>query len=265
MGLQGCTNRGKLDPMARRCWSCSSFLPLLLALGCASRATPVGETSAQASGGIAIWWAPSLRLPSLAAIDRRLEEPFAEAYDVQRIGDGAEKVDQRVVINCATYFVLQPQRYEPRSEVDAAALKVEGAKCAAVRALRNAKRPTSRFDFALNSQTLATFPADLAPAPGPLQREHRDEAGREGKSWHGYDGDASLAPTAAWQARVTAAESVTNIEVLGRADFDGDGVDQVMVLTVSGGTKGSWTEVRLRVLTLAAGGAVFRVSREIPI
>jgi hypothetical protein len=240
------------------------LLPLL-AIRCASSPIPTSETTFQSSGDARIWWAPSLKLSSLGAIDRRLEEPFADVYVVDRIAGSSPSLDQKEIGTCATYFVLRPQGYEPRSEVDAAALKVEGAKCATLRSLRNAKRPANRLPFALNPRALTTLPADLAPAPSPLERQHREDARRDGKSWQGYDGSASLSLTTSSQARVTSAESITNIEVLGRADFDGDGRDDVMLLTVSGGTKGSWTEVRLRVLTADPSGSVLRVSYELPI
>ncbi|MES1204580.1 MAG: hypothetical protein ABUS79_01460 [Pseudomonadota bacterium] len=204
-----------------------------------------------------------MRLKSLAAIDGRLEELFGDPYEVNRADSPSGHSDRQSVTNCLSHFALQGRGYESRTQVDAAALLVEGARCETVRYLRRAQPARRRLPLVLAGDALERFPALLAPAPSPLERELREIATRNGKSWRAYDATASLSTVAVSQARVTAAESITDIQILARADFDQDGGEDLLVLTVSGGTNGTWHEIHLRLLGFGTAGALLRVVEEI--
>jgi hypothetical protein len=238
---------------------------MMLAVACSHPRGAAGGPSASHPREAGIWWAPNLGLDSLASIDSRIERPFAEPIDVVHVSSKGQPAGQQRVTNCATYFVLQAKGFEPVSEIDSAALKVEGAKCHAVEALRRAKPASQTWPFELDQGALAKLPAALAPAPNPSDVESRDTATKAGSSWRGYDGSAAVISTGGGRIKIVAQDSVTKIEILGRADFDGDGVDDIMLLTVSQGTKGSWREIHLRVLTADPAGAILRIAQEIPV
>jgi hypothetical protein len=237
----------------------------MMAISCSHPAPAPRNSAATSSTDVAIWWAPSLGLDSIASIDSRLDQRFSAPIDVVHLASKGQLADRQIVTSCASYFALRAKGYEPVSEIDSAALKVEGAKCHAIEALRSAKPASRRWSFELDKDALARLPAALAPAPNPTDIENRAAATQAGKSWRGYDGSASLVPTDASRARVGTLDSTTEIETLGRADFDGDGVDDILLLTVSQGTHGSWREVRLRLLVPAATSPVLRVAKEIPV
>lgn len=210
-----------------------------------------------------IWWAPSLGLTSLTAVDERLRQNFAEPIDVVRVTSGSQLPERQVITSCRAYFNLKG--YEPVTENDSAALKVEGAKCHAIEALDTVRPASRKVPFTFAPGALEELPAGLSPAPNPADVDLRATATKKGTSWHGYDESASLIITDASRAKVVARDSVSKIEILGRADFDGDGIEDVMLLIISQGTEGSWRDVRLCVVTRAAQADVLRVIKELPV
>jgi hypothetical protein len=57
----------------------------------------------------------------------------------------------------------------------------------------------------------------------------------------------------------------TDLDILARGDLNGDGVDDLLVATVSTGSEGSWSEVRLRLLSSVPGDPVLHVVKEYPL
>jgi hypothetical protein len=170
-----------------------------------------------------------------------------------------------MVSTCADYFLLQPQGFTPQSDVDAAALKIEGAHCHVIRALRTAMAPSRVAPLVLTPSSLNDLPARLAPAPSPVEIEEQDAATKAGTSWKGYDRTASLVVLDGARARETSAGSLTHLEILAQADFDGDGSQDSLILTTSGGTEGTWNAVALNLISREADKVVFKVLRTIPL
>jgi hypothetical protein len=146
-------------------------------------------------------------------------------------------------------------------------MKNEGAICQALRGLQ-AARPASREllqGFALDERFLSKVPPALGPAPNPADKDRRDAATVAGRTWAATDPDATISASDPWSAQVKGKDWTTEIKVLGYGDFDGDGTDDVLVETLSSGSKGSWREVRLRLLTSAPGAKILRIAREYPL
>ena len=235
----------------------------VVSISCAHGGSDVPGTNPMTKDGV--WWASSLRLPSLNGIDSRLEEPFPYPFEVSRVGDGLAPTSSKVVTNCKTYFTLQSEGYAPRVDVDAAALKVEGANCLTLRALRKARSPSRPVAFLLQGNSLGELPADLAPAPSPLELERKTAATRSGSSWHAYDGSAILSVKDPYRGSVAASGSTTDLEILAQADFDGNGTMDTLLLTISGGRTGTWSEIHLRMLTRQFPAAALSVVSELPL
>jgi hypothetical protein len=211
-----------------------------------------------------IWWSPALRLSSTAMVDSRLETLFEAPIDVVKSTDG-KSFDRKLMTNCLSYFALRTVGYEPESDGDTAAMKLEGAKCQAVRALRQSKpsQAASLEAFRLDDGALQKLPPTLGPESSPADIQAREAATRFGKTWQAYEPLAHLGRVVSPQeADVTTPESTTEIKVLVRADLNGDGADDILVQTLSFGTEGSWREVRLRLLTTDGYGPVLKIIKE---
>jgi hypothetical protein len=168
--------------------------------------------------------------------------------------------------NCQDYLRLRPQGYEARTEVDFAAMKIEGSRCQALKALERAQ-PAARTPLRVlvDQAFLTVLPPALGPENTPVDLERRERATREGAAWKALDPDATITIRSPEGATVTGADWTTRVDVLARADFDGDGNGDLLVRTVSFGTEGSWREVRLRVLSRRRNSAVLAVTAELPL
>jgi hypothetical protein len=248
--------------------------PLLLAVWCALGSIACGhhdsvaisrsQSQVSAAG---IWWSPTLHLSAGSTIDARLEAPFEAPIGVVKLVDGRIG-DNKVMTNCLSYFSLRNAGYEPESDGDTAAMKLEGAKCQTVLALRDAKpaRLMSLEGFRLDDKALESLPPALGPESNPTDLQAREDATRLGTSWHAYDPLARIGHVASPQeVKVTTDQSTTEITVLARADFSGDGADDILIQTLSFGVEGSWREVRLRLLTRDEGKEVLKIVRDFPL
>lgn len=82
-------------PFSVRCFRRTVGLWTALAFSCASSPAPSGKAVPAVNSNV--WWAPSIGLESLAAIDGRLQEPFVDEYDVERISSKSAPADRQVV------------------------------------------------------------------------------------------------------------------------------------------------------------------------
>jgi hypothetical protein len=211
-----------------------------------------------------VWWSPALHLSTTAMVDSRLGAPFEAPIDVVKSID-ANSVDRKVMTSCLSYFALRTVGYEPESDGDTAAMKLEGAKCQAIRALRESK-PAQRASlegFRLDNGALQKLPPALGPESSPADVQAREAATRFGKTWQAYEPLAHLGHVVSPQeAEVMTPESTTEIKLLVRGDLTGDGADDILIQTLSFGTEGSWREVRLRLLTRDGDKPVLRILKE---
>jgi|GEM_PF-7080086 len=250
--------------MSIRCLLWLVHICALWATACVHHGSAPPAQSQGESLATEICWSPTLRLTSVSMINSRLETPFEAPIEVVRIATG-QAGDRRVMTNCTSYFALRSGNYEPESDGDTAAMKLEGGKCQAVQALRLARPPrqTSLEAFHLDNGALDQLPPSLGPESNPTDLQEREQATQAGKSWHAYDPLAHIGRvTSSQDAVVISGQLTTEVAILARADLDGDGVDDILVQTLSFGTEGSWREVRLRLLTRVGNHGVLRVTRE---
>ncbi len=242
-------------------------LALLAVVACARVSQPPVSGPAPAPVGTApVVWAPALDLPSLGELPARLAARFPEPFDVAVLGaDGSPK--QASMPNCAAYFDLRPKGYEPLSQPDLAAMKTAGATCWALKALEMAKPAAARplRPFPLTETVLARLPPLLGPTGMPADRERRVRAKSEGKTWGAFDPDARVVPKSDWAAQVKGKDWTTDLDVLALGDLNGDGVDDMLIAEASTGSEGSWSEVRLRLLSTVEGNPLLHVVKEYPL
>ncbi|HEX3695811.1 MAG TPA: hypothetical protein VH374_10510 [Polyangia bacterium] len=222
----------------------------------------VAKTTRTPSTTDALLWSPHLN-PASAAEARALQVPFTSPFDVVLLQAGGSP-KQATISDCNTYFELRPKGYEPLSQPDLAAMKIEGANCFAVRAVQNGRPSNARpiRPFLVGQRTLARLPPALGPQPNPTDAARRKRATASGMSWATTDPAAILTVTDEWTARVKGPDWITDLSVLVQGDLNGDGVDDVLVETISAGMEGSWSEVRLRLLTSVPNQDVLEILEE---
>jgi len=213
-----------------------------------------------------LWWSPLLTLAAIREIPAALSLPFETPLDVTATSPTA-RLPPGVITNCESYFAFRGMGYEAQSENDSAAMKIEGARCQALKALRTTA-PSSRrppLPLSLGTDALAFLPPVLGPGPSPGERSRRQDATNQGMSWGAYDPKATIAAPGADSAVVTGPDWTTKLEILARGDFTGDGTTDILLRTVSYGSEGSWREVRLRVLSQDGNKPVMAVKNELPL
>jgi hypothetical protein len=221
---------------------------------------PAGERSPNDG----MWWAPELGLESLESVPQRLEQPFDAPFDVVAVVGG--QMQTQVAASCSATLPLAEKGYQPMSDGDAAAFKLDVARCQVIKALGSAKpaAASSLATFRLDADPLSALPPALGPEPSPADVEARQEATRSGKSWRLQDPDATVTAADSRHGKVSGSDWTTELELLARADFDADGRDDILILALSYGTEGSWREVRLHQLT-AGEGPILRLVRQLPL
>jgi hypothetical protein len=177
----------------------------------------------------------------------------------------AGRMQSATASNCSTALVLAGKGYLPMIDVDAAAFKLEVARCQTLQWLGGA-RPAgagSLAEFRLDVDVLSVLPPALGPEPSPQDIQDREAATGAGRSWGAHDPEAQVTPTDAGHARVQGADWTTELDLLARGDFDDDGRDDIVRRTLSYGTEGSWREVRLHQLTVDDGKPVLRLAKQV--
>lgn len=187
-------------------------------------------------------WTRELRLPSLAAMDSRLLEPFDETLYVEHDG-------RYSVTNCADFLALRGD-YTPVDERTAQSLKSVGVDCKAIVAIRKARKPRVDYfgDFRLDSNAVNLLPAVLGPVPDRNANKVTPAETRD-KSWKDFypslrasvdDQGALIVELPGWIVRV---------REYARGDFDGDGIEDLLVRDDAADLQGANDSERLLLLT----------------
>ena len=224
----------------------------LLALSsCASRTI--------AADAPAVWWSPALELKSLRDVDARLAAPFPDAVDMAR---------EREVIeagNCRALLDLRAKGYEPAGgSLGYTRERHHGAVCTALVALKSAApaKTSHLSDFRLSSRSPEVLPPILAASFVHSGDAAALKAEAQGTSWRDYeprlaartDGDELVVSGGTWEVRV---------QVYARGDFNGDGLDDLLVRAAESATGGSYAAARLVLLTRASANAKLTTLRRL--
>lgn len=217
-------------------------------IACAARAR-APEVPASAPAAFAVTWAPAMELPSLAGLPARFARAFPE--DVQLVRHG----DHVVASSCAILLAARADGASPADDRDLAIERDEGARCIVLDQLARARpaRVSHLAGFALPAETLADLPPTFATPFGKrddalaraAQEQERTLADyRPGTTAHAEDGMLVLRGDT-WQAR---------LEVLARGDFDGGGLEELLVAAHDTATQGTFDSTRLLLVTRERDG-----------
>lgn len=232
--------------MSRRPRSCLLLLALC-APACEARppAAPAATIEAR--------WTKSLAPATREDLEHRLAEPWGYSIDVYRSApDGETSV--AVMNDCASYFELSARGFEARPLYDQLAV---GADCRALRAVAEAapSRTSHLRGFRLDQDSVEVLPPDLSLVISDEDADRVEAASADGKSWLELEPIDTVTSEGEAAILVEGEGWAVRVEVLAWGDFDGDGLEDVLVKLTGWLSEGSYRTTRLLALTRRQAGA----------
>jgi len=207
--------------------------------------------------GFDVQWASELKMARLSDAAERLRAPFDAPVMLQ---SGGQRVEAG---NCAALLRDEKAGFAPLSDRDRAVTQSLLADCYAVEALSRAKKARISFlrTLRLAPESLEVLPPTLAPIISDEDRKNAAGAASKGLSWKQFDPSA----TASGQGdaiTVLSDDTQTIVKIYGRGDFNGDGIDDLLVRVDTAALHGTYRASRLLLLTKTRGGRAIQMIRE---
>ncbi len=220
-------------------------------------------TPSMAATGDGVTWSRELAGPARADLERALDLPFEDAWDTHLSKTG----ERRRVTSCRAALAL-PRGFTPDDQSDPQwyAFVTMRVRCRVIEQL--GKATPARADhlgkFTLDNARLAELPAILHPLAGPGDAVARlQKASSDGVSWKKWDGSVRTARGHGERVSVVGKDVDCFLQVLGRGDLNGDGVEDLVLLRSGGGRQGTWNSIAAFVLTRRGPGQRVEVLREL--
>jgi hypothetical protein len=183
-----------------------------------------------------IWWSPKLELDSLDAIDARLARPFwdpsKDPTGLPLYPEGYRQEDRQEARNCVELLALRERGYFAASTNDINLMWHFDVWCRAVAALKNAEPATQSYlhDFTLDRNSVNYLPAMVIPRPSCDWLCRQQEANVRRIPLAKFDTEFEI--TTADGLRIVMGSSFyrDSVEIVGRADFTQDGLEDLMVI-----------------------------------
>ena len=228
-------------------------VPLLLFPG----ATPQAE-----EGTYSVWWSPSLELESLDEIDKRLARKLwlhGGEIDVSKGGYRTGK--KKVIDTCISAIELSKKGYQGLNNPSHKVLLFQLARCRAIELLKKA-RPAKRsyvMDFVLDHNAVDDLPAMVEVGPGCDWLCRQGMANEKRIPWGQFVDIVSVDMISGHEIEVLTLGWSTTVKILARADFDGDGLEDLLMWANAGATEGTWGATEIYVLSRDRPGSVLWV------
>lgn len=214
----------------------AAFVALTAATLASAETPPAGQHP--------VTWSAALGLASLADIGARLAKPFGEPIGLSLKGHAQQAA------NCLDLLKLRKAGYGAEGDRGYALERYEGARCLALTLLKKARpaRVSHLEQFQLNPSVLSALPPSLATTFSAIEDAAGRQAESAGKSLGQYrpglnvrqEGDVLVVSSDTWESR---------IEPYARGDFDGDGVEDLLVAVGETATQGTFDSTKLLLLT----------------
>ncbi len=194
--------------------------------------------------------------PSPKQADAELARPLPDPF-VVRTGKGRS----RQVKTCRDFLALDRTRLDTEDPLDFGPLLYTGSHCEVLARLRKARPAQTSFllDFQLDARAPASLPPDLAITLSNGEARKVTAAREKGLSWKAYDPKLRARPGARGVLKVTTEGMEMTLTEYGRGDFDGDGLEDILIGRNGGPTEGTYADHSVFVLTRTAPGAPLKV------
>ena len=212
-----------------------------------------------------IWWSPRLQLESLDKIDERLRTPLFPSEDGMRVFKGEGKWAERkraTVKDCNSLFQLIDDGYEPKLYTEFRHLLYLGALCRAAIAFQRA-RPAKLShvrDFVFDAEAVNYLPAMVFIGVDCYWRCRQYVANERRISLPRFEEeDLKVRVVTDIAINVEMSWSKISLEIVGRADFSGDGLEDLMVFSYWRAIGGPAGYAKYFILTRESPDAVLYV------
>jgi hypothetical protein len=218
------------------------------------------SATAAEDGPYPVWWSPALELECLDAIDARLERALW-THESDGMPLIKSEGDTRIEVwanSCNDLERLIEEGHSAAGSHDYWVQQYQLAVCRAIEMMRRAKPAKRSFlrDFVLNEDSIDYLPAmvDISPSCDMLCRQRVANERRIPLS--AFEPVFRVTVTSDEEIEIRTIGFETDLTILARADFNHDGLEDMLALS-SGGSisgRGAWADVFL--LTREKPGAV---------
>ena len=245
---------------------------------CAALMAAAANAGAGADAGdsekFPVRWSASLGLQSLDDIERRQRQPLwsaagivlAHKWRYSGIGNAHEPVGPRRLVSCAYYWGADHRLYKTASESDHFLLADFAATCVALKALKLARPARQSFiaELRLDETAADALPAMLDIAVNPAERDEIEQAGAKGLSWRQSRASQGAVLISVRRKHDSAAlfewtRGKSLVEFLARGDFNGDGIEDLLLHISQWPGYGHGAKVKALLVTRYRRGAVMQV------
>ena len=219
-------------------------------------------------------WSASLGLQSLDDIERRQRQPLwsaagivlAHKWRYSGIGKAHQPVGPRRIVSCADYWGADHRLYKTASQSDHFLLADFAATCVALRALKLARPARQSFiaELRLDEAAADALPAMLDIAVNPAERDEIEQAGAKRWSWRQLRASRGAVLISVRREHDSAAlfewtRGKSLVEFLARGDFNGDGIEDLLLHISQWPGYGHGAKVKALLVTRYRRGAVMQV------
>jgi hypothetical protein len=214
-----------------------------------------------------VWWSPVLELDSLAGIDARLARHIwpgdDEGLALMKTEGGS--IREASAFNCIELERLVAAGFHGIGSNGFGLQLYNQALCRGIAAMRWARpAQTSHLrDFVLDEEAIHLLPAmaRISPSCDFLCRQRVGNERRIPLSR--FQPVVRVTVRSDEEIRIRTIDWGSIVTILGRGDFDGDGLDDLLVLINGGAVSGTWGGAKLYLLGRDAADAVLFVAEEL--
>lgn len=213
------------------------------------------------SASYPVQYSSRLNLSSGAEISERLRAPFTEGT-----------AHPNGIDNCVQLLASCKPRSRDcaassGSDRDLLAQRSTLADCTVLEQLQKARPATRSFlaELKWDERVLPLLPPQLSISVSDEARRKADMAAQRGQSWARFDASVKAEAKGADQIEVRGDGFSQQLVLWGRGDFNGDGLEELLVQSLDALTEGTYRNTRLFILTRKTARGRLSLVRIIPL
>jgi hypothetical protein len=249
---------------------CRRALPALVlcaATGCSRPSKPepqavVLPSKVAAQAPLVIF--PELGLGAGESIEVALAEPLGDTFEVTL--DASHQSARKTLQSCRDYLSVARFIYSAGPAVDSNVLYFEGARCDALNLLRSARpalHPVFQ-NFSFKHLAVKNLPPGMALIIANEEQRDADWITRKGGSILNLDSSVRLHATGPDKAELVTQDWTADLTVLARADFFGNGSEQLLLRRDAAATGGTYRSTRIFLLSRRSPSGPLRIEMTRP-